>query len=367
MLNYLAKPPKQPALRATEKARDTAEFSLPLRIQDGNRIHMVKPVRRGAFLFALSVCWLAQFARAGSGDEGRFEEIFTQPVFIGCREVMSHRHSVVRSTSVPRFDLLYIHGFADRIENHPDLFDEWLSRQGRVIGYELPYHGESQGRGIAGWIPFSAMDTFAAMGHLATEVESAVRQDETRPFIAAGWSTGGLLVTRMIQLGLFERAGRKPSGVILHAPGIAVRYLVGRMGLVTLGTLVDGEPQSPLVGSISPRSPLFRPRMAYEILTQSIAARRDPYPKDLPTLLVLGGEEEDRYVDTAEIARWSDQLVRDGARLWVVRTHLRHAVDWDRSSVGAKVRRLSADFAAGVAEGDPNAGMGTPPGWRYLN
>lgn len=303
-----------------------------------------------------------------SSVTGWSAQTVNRPLAVGCETVLSQRYQVFQATGVePELDALYVHGFADRVDNHPDLFKA-LAGQGRakVVGYELPFHGETYGIGAHAWLPFQDVERFEVMGRNAMEVERSARDGAARPFVPIGWSTGGLLVVRMVQLGIFEEAGRRPAGVVLHAPGIAVKPIVGSFGFVTLGTLTDGL-QSPLAGPIYPRSPFFRPHLSLQILRNSRLAREEPYPLDLPTLIVLGGEREDRYVDTAEVARWAEERLSEGARIWVVRTRLPHALDWDDGPAGERVRSLSAAFGLAAARGNPARAMGGPPGFLALD
>ena len=92
----------------------------------------------------------------------------------------------------PRADILFVHGHADRLDNHGPLFAAWNAAGYRVIAFDLPSHGESN---ILPIDVYSFDDFFA----LVRLVDSATLEDPQRPLLLAAWSFGGLVATRLAQ------------------------------------------------------------------------------------------------------------------------------------------------------------------------
>jgi hypothetical protein len=89
----------------------------------------------------------------------------------------------------------------------------------------------------------------------------------------AGWSTGGLLALRMSQ-GLGSYEGERPiSGLILLAPGVFVKPVVGEWGTVTLRSLTQ-DPLAPHIGKIMPDRPALEVAFAVDLLVNGQKASR---------------------------------------------------------------------------------------------
>jgi alpha-beta hydrolase superfamily lysophospholipase len=247
-----------------------------------------------------------------------------------------------------RGDILYLHGFADRGDNHGPLFKSWTDAGFRVIAFDFPSHGKTTGM-------LNAIDLygFHDLAGMAAHVERHTRESFDRPLLLAGWSTGGLLAVRMIQAATIERLGREPAGLILFAPGISVRTLVGKLGFVTEGTLTrNAEP--PHAGPIRPKSPLFHPLFAIKLLANAALSRAQIYPLHVPTLILLGGDKEDRYVHSKRIVEWSLRERRRGAELEVERfPGALHELDNEPGPTGRDVRDAATEFAGRIADSWP--------------
>ncbi|MEZ4617015.1 MAG: alpha/beta fold hydrolase [Caldilineaceae bacterium] len=111
----------------------------------------------------------------------------------------------ILAPDAPVADILFIHGHADRLDNHGALFTAWRAAGFRVIAFDLPSHGESNILPI----DLYRVEDFAALAQL---VEATTRDDPDRPLLLAGWSFGGLLAARIARAGtarrLFTAAGR---------------------------------------------------------------------------------------------------------------------------------------------------------------
>lgn len=104
---------------------------------------------------------------------------------------------------------------------------------------------------------------------------------------------------------------------------------------------------------IHPRSPGSVPFFAAHLWWNSMLAYRQRLPSGVPALVVVGGEREDRYVDTARILRWA-RWQRPGvvypfqcprARHWITREPAEYG--------GPEAITLTREFAAALAAGTP--------------
>ena len=254
------------------------------------------------------------------------------------------RIGVMDPDATPVADVLFFHGFADRFDNHLPLFEAWRDAGLRVVAFDYPSHGETCGRGI---------DRYKINGvaELVAHVERATRPDAVRPLVLAGWSTGGLLTIRLLQTPSIAPLSRGVAGAFLLAPGVDVPLVVGDHQRVTLETLTR-NPDPPHRGAISPRSPLHTPFFAADLVLNSRIAKRSPYPKDVPTFVVTGGDDDDVYVRSATVRSWVTAQRQGGARFQGLSCDgARHELDNEPAPVGDAVRESASLFASWVASG----------------
>ena len=210
--------------------------------------------------------------------------------------------------------------------------------------------------------------SFKDLADLAAKVEEYTRPDEDRPLIIAGWSTGGLVVVRMLQKNWTSGFNRRPiDGAILFAPGVSVRKFPwtfgNRLGEVTDATLTH-DPNPPHVSGVKPSSP-FWSKLIFEfaprLIDQSLHSQspKDPYPSDIPTLVFSGGDSERHVRKQAEVIRaWvaekNAQRVKDGASpiVNVSCQHSMHEMDNELPEYGGvEVRNSAAEFAHAIKVG----------------
>jgi alpha-beta hydrolase superfamily lysophospholipase len=249
----------------------------------------------------------------------------------------------------PIGDILYFHGFADRLDNHAPLFEEWNKKGFRVIAFDMPSHGKTVGTTLN-------LFTFSRLEEMARQVESATREEATRPLLLAGWSTGGLLAVRIVQseTGVPE-LGRPIAGMILFAPGISVYTQVGEpslrypFGQVTNRTLTH-DPNPPHMGLPRPKSPGSDLEFAVALKINSLLSQHENYPANLPTLVMMSEGTDDVYADSAVLADWIRAQNQNGADIKSIAYFgARHEIDNETEDFGGpQSRRLAADFAAGV-------------------
>jgi alpha-beta hydrolase superfamily lysophospholipase len=244
-------------------------------------------------------------------------------------------------------DVLFLHGFADRFDNHEPLFRRFVEAGLRVIAFDYPSHGETCGTSL------NAYD-FSDLADLAGRVERT--KTRNAPLYLSGWSTGGLLSVRMAQ-GISPDALSRPiSGMALFAPGVDVRTVLS----VSEETLTRNT-HPPHVAPPSPSSPAFRPLFAAALLINEQLSGAT-VPATIPTLVVSGGETEDRYVVTRGVVSWAEAQRADGGTI----TGLScaggyHELDNEPEPMGQSVRDAAATFlASGGASAIGAAGGCTP-------
>src|SRR4029078_7108019 len=114
-------------------------------------------------------------------------------------------------------DVLYLHGFADRFDNHKPLFDRFVAEGLRVISFDLPSHGETCGASLD-------LFDFTELAELAMRVERDYAG--SGPLTVAGWSTGGLIAVRIAQ-GITRNTFSRPiAKMALFAPGVDVKPVI---------------------------------------------------------------------------------------------------------------------------------------------
>ena len=270
--------------------------------------------------------------------------IFSEKIRIGIQD----------PEGTPVGDILYLHGFGDRLDNHGPLFDTWSNAGFRVISFDYPSHGETEGTSIN-------LITFRRLAELAQTVERATRQDLQRPLLLAGWSTGGLLAIRMVQSLTFKSFERKPKGLILFAPGISVYTVVGKpsfrypLGEITTDSLTH-DPVPPHRGDIKPKSPGSTPFFGATIKLNSFLSQIQSFPRNLPTLIFVAGGKDDQYANSDALKSWiakqkADPLINI---FGVDVPGARHEIDNETSEYGGpSTRIISADFAKNVLTNTP--------------
>jgi alpha-beta hydrolase superfamily lysophospholipase len=242
-------------------------------------------------------------------------------------------------------DVLYLPDYGDAFLNHRPLFDEW-SRQGlRVITFDYPSHGGTEGASL-NWF------TFERLAKLAKFVERDTRQEKSRPLILSGLGLGGLLATRMIQGSSMPCCDRPAAGVILFAPAIASRIFAGTrsssfpLGEITLADLTN-DPNFQLQSEIKPLSPGSKLLFTATTKINSIFARLQTYPKKIPTLVIVGSELNDSFVNSAKIKAWVRRQQKGGAQVTLQSyQNAFHQIDNERANRGGTgSRELAAVFA----------------------
>jgi alpha-beta hydrolase superfamily lysophospholipase len=282
-------------------------------------------------------------ARATSGNAD-LAALVTFPLQWGAG--LTLRAGVQAPVGPARADVIYFHGFADRLDNHGPLFAELAAAGYRVLSFDYPSHGETDG-----WLNHLDLYGFEDLAKMAVQLEQGRLEDPERPLFLAGWSTGGLLAVRMVQGLTFPEFSRPVAGVVLYAPGVAVRTLVGENGFVTLRTLTS-NPNPPHLGPIKPQSPFQTPIFATTRLVPNAAASRAEQYPDLPTLVFVADNDLDRYVESPGLVDWvHDQRPLAPDILAIQCGGARHELDNEPEPVGDTVRGMTVEFLDAVVAG----------------
>ncbi len=252
-----------------------------------------------------------------------------------------------------RADVLYLHGFSDRSDNHGPLFRQLAAAGIRVVAFDYPSHGETRSASL-GWYSFRKLMA------MIVAVEHATVEDPNRPLFLAGWSTGGLLAVRLVQTKYALNALSRPlAGIVLYAPGVAVRMIPGEGGKVTERSLTH-DLNPPHHGKPRPSSPFKKPVFSARLMFNSILSRMHTMPADVPVLTFVGGDKEDTYADSKKVRAWVlAQRKSSDLRPGVQCTWARHELDNEAAPVGQYVRDATLDFVVQVLDG--SAGLTQTP------
>jgi alpha-beta hydrolase superfamily lysophospholipase len=252
----------------------------------------------------------------------------------------------------PVADLVFLHGHADRVDNHGLLFAALATAGIHVIAVDLPSHGATSARGIDAW---TTSDLAALVGTLDRRYGTA-----DRPLVLAGWSFGGLVVTRIVQEPRHLAVlGRRPAATVLVVPAVDPLPLTGGDGIARSGTL-SHDPES-IPGRPRPASPLLNPIFAVRLLGEAWAARADRLPADIPTLVVASDPVEDLYVRADGLIRWATAQRAAGRVELLACSGARHAVHLEPWPTGPTVRQATVRFLASAVPGVAAPAAVDPP------
>ncbi len=227
---------------------------------------------------------------------GALASTFEERLTIQVRST-SFQVGIFSPTSPPIADIFFVHGLGDKYTNHRSLFEYWNASGIRVISFDLPSHGGTTGRSINSW-------SISELARIVPEIETDVRSylsDNNIPLYLAGYSIGGLVATRIVQLKKHHFFSGAIGGLILINPAIYSRLLLGEFGTITNQTLTHD--QTLFEREILPRSIWDTFWFDFEILAAQSDARNDLIPTDLSVLLFLS--DNDYYTVPSKILNWS--------------------------------------------------------------
>jgi alpha-beta hydrolase superfamily lysophospholipase len=171
-----------------------------------------------------------------------------------------------------------------------------------------------------------------------------------RPLFLAGWSTGGLIATRIVQSEAMRSLFPSIKGIVVYAPGVAVKTCVGdALCQITNATLTHNQNLQDRL--IYPESPLSRLNFATKLLFHAHTSWKEGVPSSIPTMVFVAGEEQDRYVKSKEIKEWvKSQRVNFESKITAFScANARHELDNEPDVYGGdQVRVLSGEFIKAV-------------------
>lgn len=262
----------------------------------------------------------------------------------------SVHYGVYETAGESRGDVLYFHGYGDRFQNHEALFEEFNAAGFRVIGFDLPSHGETL------TIDEEVLNrqTIDKLAGIASAVLKQTRPlTDDKPLLFAGWSLGGLIATRIVQNETLRIRFPKVNGLILYAPSVAPKPCVGNfLCLITNETLSHNENFSGR--EITPNAPLKNLAFGARLLFAATQSWSQALPPDLTTMVFLA-DDEDQYVMTKKVKDWvGAQRANYISRVAAYQCKgARHELDNEPEEFGgAIVRSLSVQFAEAMAKGE---------------
>ncbi|MEZ4865936.1 MAG: alpha/beta fold hydrolase [Caldilineaceae bacterium] len=245
----------------------------------------------------------------------------------------------------PVADILFIHGHADRLDNHSALFTAWRDAGYRVLAFDLPSHGDSN------ILPID-LYTFDDLFALVRLLERSTLEDPDRPLFLAAWSFGGLVATRLAENpAALASLSRMPQGLILLAPAVTPYPFAGGDGIARVATLTN-NPNPQVAGPPSPVAPLQNPLFAVRLLMEAWQAHGSSLPAHLPTLVITADPAEDWYVNADGVIAWGQAQAQQGATLYTFQCPgAKHFLDNEPYPLGPAVRQLATAFVTSVLSG----------------
>jgi alpha-beta hydrolase superfamily lysophospholipase len=256
------------------------------------------------------------------------------------------RVGVATPVTTPRADLLFFHGHSDRMDNHQGLFTAWRDESVRVIAFDLPGHGGTAAGSLDTW----DLDQLVV---LASRIEERTRTDRGRPLFLGGFSVGGELAYHAaVHPQLLARFGRRPAGLVLLSPALAVQPVTAGDGISKPRALA--HPGGASLVPPSPAVPLANPLFATGLLVQGWQDRALTPPRDLPLFVATGDPAQDTYIDVPKIRQWAVRLAGDDVQVDAIGCPgARHAIDNEAWPVGHDVLAAAGAYLDGVLSARP--------------
>ncbi|HRW08158.1 MAG TPA: alpha/beta fold hydrolase [Caldilineaceae bacterium] len=244
----------------------------------------------------------------------------------------------ILSPEAPKADILFIHGHADRLDNHGALFTHWRDAGFRVISFDLPSHGKSN------ILPID-LYTHEELAGLARLVDRATIEEMDRPLFLAAWSFGGLVATRIAQEPTW-RAGftRDIEALLLLTPAVTPYPFAGGDGISRVETLTN-NPNAVLAAPPSPAAPAQNPIFAGRLLYEAWRAHNATLLTDLPILVLAADPEGDWYVYEEGVIAWAKAQQQADVALQLLQCpQAKHALDNEPYPIGPAVHQLTTSF-----------------------
>lgn len=271
-----------------------------------------------------------------------------ETAFVSHRSLQVHYGVFKPNATATVGDILFLHGYGDTFENHIPLFREWNRIGLRVIAFDFPSHGKSHG---GAWDDLDWY-SFQDLAEVTSLVRNVTLEDNSRPLFLSGWSTGGLLAIQIVQSEKMRTLFPMIRGLVVYAPGVSVRKCVGNLVChITNDSLSHNELLQDR--PIHPGSPLYRVNFAAKLLLNAHLSWKQALPSEIPTLVFVAGDNEDRYVKSKDLKDWVRlQRANFSASVSAFQcAGARHEMDNEPTDFGGpQVRMLSAGFIDSVIQ-----------------
>lgn len=252
----------------------------------------------------------------------------------------------------PKANVIYLHGFADTMDNHETLLRKFRDSNLNVIAYDFPGHGSSEGHIWAWDLKEVAMIINTIMK------DSNVHFDRGLPVILAGWSTGATMAIRIMQNESISKASWKTQvlpnahviGLILYAPSVPANMTVGdSLIFPSIDTLTRNK--ACIKNDPQPTTTLGAGEFVASLKFQSEMARSGfvNLPKDLPILTIVAGDD-DMYTTSGNTVKFVKAQAKQGVEIVGFQcTDSYHAIDCEPSGIAEESTDLAVNFAKAIA------------------
>jgi alpha-beta hydrolase superfamily lysophospholipase len=229
-------------------------------------------------------------------------------------------------------NVIFFQGLADSMLNHAPLFNKITKAGYRVIAFDYMGQGGSTGKmnktriEYIPWIGERVWNKFA------------LNTNEFPLKTIIGWSTGGLAA-------YVSAIEHKADKVILIAPGIAPRKIVGEAYEITLESLTTDvyfdRQSNPHRDAIKPTSPLKVPAFSVDLILTSEKMKNKPVSNAVKGFVLLSGED-DTYVN----AERTHRILEKSAPHFQVKAYAGalHEIDNERKEIRESAHRDILNF-----------------------
>ena len=248
--------------------------------------------------------------------------------------------------------VIYLPGYADTFNNHEDLLSQLHDAGVRVISFDYPSHGQSDG-GIWAWDIQDVASIIKAVLSSPSLNSGELAINRKLPVILVGWSTGATMAIRTAQTWHPHviPADLRLAGIVAFAPGLPVQLAVGH-GYSRLGTKVKAEDLTRNARAIKyapmPESTLASGPFALSLFTTSVAAKVMSAPA-IPTLVFVADNDKDFFVNANSSATWvqnSPETPTFGFQC----EGAYHGLEFEPDGIGELTRLLTLEFVQRLAQ-----------------
>lgn len=268
--------------------------------------------------------------------------------------------------------VVYLHGFSDTMNNHEELLSQLHDGGMRVISFDYPSHGKSEGN-IWFW---SILDVARLIREILNHSQFRAGElsiDPKLPLILVGWSTGATIAVRTAQT-WSDRViptDLKLAGIVGIGPGVPARALVGN-GISRLGIKVKVEDLTR-----TPRSVKYPPKpdttvpgagfFAGTLKAESEVAYWKGSTK-IPTLMIIADNDKDYFAQAESSAYWVRTAGRSVPTFGFQCDGAYHGLEFEPDGIGEFTRLATIEFAQRLSRNPgENIRRSLEAGFRHRN